>query len=591
MSNPHQSKEPQNPKMSEIEENFVDDSIQELLSTGAIQVSIEEKNQFVSSVFTVPKPDGNRRFILNLKKLNEFVEAPHFKLEDLRTACNLISKNCFMGLIDQKDAYNMIPIHNDSQKFLKFRWKGILYKYTCLPFGSSLGPWLYTKIMKPVMAYLRNKGILTVSYLDDCLVIGASFNSCQLNITEVVKLYAKLGLRVNYAKSELVPKQKIKFLGFLLDSISMRLELPKEKKLKIVQNSLEFLNSSKNSIERLAELIGILISACPAVQYGQLYTRQLEMEKIVALANSNQNFSTKIHITDEARQDIQWWIGNINNSYKCIKNDLFDLTLTTDASTTGWGAECKGIKTRGFWNSTEAMLHINVLELLAIFNGLKALVSKSSKRILCRTDNTTAIAYINRYGGCRSKEAHLIAKQIWQYCEKHKIVIFASYINTKDNFVADKLSREKLDKQDFMLNRKYFCEIRAKLGSPEIDLFATSKSKQCEKFVSWLPDPGCEWVDAFTKPWMSFFYAFPPFCLLTRVLQKIRNEGAEGIVVAPYWPTQPWFPLFNSLVISKVILLKPSDDLLICPYTNRQHQLSRQMTLMVAKLSPRLSRN
>nr|KAG5688439.1 hypothetical protein BaRGS_001856 [Batillaria attramentaria] len=34
------------------------------------------------------------------------------------------------------------------------------------------------------------------------------------------------------------------------------------------------------------------------------------------------------------------------------------------------------------------------------------------------------------------------------------------------------------------------------------------------------------------------FYAFPPFSVIPRVLQKVRRDRAEGVIVVPRWPTQ-----------------------------------------------------
>lgn len=48
-------------------------------------------------------------------------------------------------------------------------------------------------------------------------------------------------------------------------------------------------------------------------------------------------------------------------------------------------------------------------------------------------DNTTAISYINQFGGVQHPHLHKITKNIWQWCEQWNIFVFASYINTKDN--------------------------------------------------------------------------------------------------------------------------------------------------------------
>lgn len=83
---------------------------------------IECKEQFISSYFLVKKPDGSNRFIFNLKNLNLFVIQKHFKMEDLRSAKDLLSQGDFMASIDLKDAYFLIPIHEDFRKFLRFRF-------------------------------------------------------------------------------------------------------------------------------------------------------------------------------------------------------------------------------------------------------------------------------------------------------------------------------------------------------------------------------------------------------------------------------------------------------------------------------------
>ena len=80
----------------------------ELLGKGAIVPYNAIKDQFVSSIFLVPKPVGSCRLILNLKELNKFIKTQHFKLEDRRTVLKLISPYCFMATLDLKDAYNLV---------------------------------------------------------------------------------------------------------------------------------------------------------------------------------------------------------------------------------------------------------------------------------------------------------------------------------------------------------------------------------------------------------------------------------------------------------------------------------------------------
>ena len=88
-------------------------------------------------------------------------------------------------------------------------------------------------------------------------------------------------------------------------------------------------------------------------------------------------------------------------------------------------------------------------------------------------------------------------------------------------------------------------------------MFASRYNNKCNNYVSWFPDPNAYAVDAFTLQWNKiFFYAFPPFSLLSRMLQKIMREKATGIVIVPWWPAQPWawFPMFNSMFVSDKII-------------------------------------
>lgn len=84
--------------------------IEKLLQLGAVVPCIPVKDQFISSIFLHPKSDGTWRFILNVKEFNNYVNTCHLKLEDLRTAINLMHPCCFMSRIDLKNAYYLISV-------------------------------------------------------------------------------------------------------------------------------------------------------------------------------------------------------------------------------------------------------------------------------------------------------------------------------------------------------------------------------------------------------------------------------------------------------------------------------------------------
>lgn len=567
-------------------------SLEHLLKIGAVRSCISHKNQIISPYFLREKPNGESRFILNLKNLNKYIVPTHFKLEDYRTAKNLITQNCFMASIDLKDAYFLLPIHSTHTKYLRFVVQDFLYEFTCLPFGLCSAPYLFTKIFKPIISHLRSLGYLSTIYLDDILLFGRTQDECSKNVQFTSSLLEQLGFIINSTKSNLSPCQNIKFLGFLFNSEKMTMKLPDKKSSNILKQINSIKNKKRVKIRQFARLIGSLVAACPAVPYGWLYTKKLERQKTLALIKSKGNFNKIMNISVNLQEDFIWWIKNLEHAEISLTTPKYELEIFSDASLTGWGVACNNESANGFWDKDQLSLHINNLELLAAWYGLKIFAKlKQNCHILLRIDNITAVSLINKMGSSRYTNLNNVSRLIWQWCEAKQILIFASYIRSKENLIADFNSRVKNVNTEYSLNTTHFNNIVKLYGKPDLDLFASRQNTKCKMFASWKKDPDAFFIDAFTRSWENFqFYAFPPFSLLSKVLCKIEHDKAEGIVVFPLWKTQPWFPKLNRLRISDIYIMKPNYYLLLSPSSD-PHPLWKQLTLGACKLSGKLSRN
>ncbi|XP_011865448.1 PREDICTED: uncharacterized protein LOC105560706 [Vollenhovia emeryi] len=528
-------------------------AIAQLLAKNVIEVCAELNDQFISPFFLVPKPDGSNRFIINLKELNKFIDPIHFKMEDIRSVRDLVRKNDFMCTLDLKDAYYLIPVKESDRRFLRFRFEKKLYQFNCLPFGLCTSPYIFTKIMKPVIKRLRSEGVTCSIYLDDILIIEKSIEKCSKNIEKTINLLKQLGFIINYKKSSLTPSQRCKYLGFIINSVDYCLELDNEKKQKIVSLLEKFQVNNWYKVREFAKLLGTLNAACPAVTYGFIYCKRLEREKFLTLKFNGYNFEGKIRINKPMFDDLQWWKTNIITSSNPIRTQNYALEIFSDASRTGWGCFCNDMSTHGTWNEEERKHHINFLELLAAFFSLKCFASELSNReILLRLDNSTAICYVNRAGGVQFPHLSELARKIWQWCENKKLWIRASYIASKENVEADTASRITNLDTEWELSDRYFNQIVKNFGMPSVDLFATRINKKCKMFYSRFPDPDASSVDAFTVSWKNKkFYAFPPFALILRTLRKIILDQAEGVVVRKNTSYDiPPFPGGRKIIIS-----------------------------------------
>lgn len=126
--------------------------------------------RFYSHYFIVPPKDGSLQPILDLRRLNSFIDPHRFRMASLDTIIPLLQQDDWFITIDLRDAYFQITIRDDHRKFLRFAIDDNIYQFKALPFGLSTAPLVFTKCMAPVIAYLRLRGISIFSYLDDWLL-------------------------------------------------------------------------------------------------------------------------------------------------------------------------------------------------------------------------------------------------------------------------------------------------------------------------------------------------------------------------------------------------------------------------------------
>lgn len=200
-----------------------DAEVTSLLSKGAIENIPFKSSCFVSGIFVIPKSSGGFRPIINLKSVDKFVEHVHFKMEGVSVLRGIVRKGDFL----RKSTFRMltIPIHPNHAKFLQLIWDGSLFQFTCLCFGLSSAPWSFTKILKPLVAFLRKKGIRIIVYLDDFLILNQSKEGAERDFLLTVDLVEKCGFLINKEKTLGVAAEQREFLGLFVDSLSLSLSL------------------------------------------------------------------------------------------------------------------------------------------------------------------------------------------------------------------------------------------------------------------------------------------------------------------------------------------------------------------------------
>ena len=175
---------------------------------------------YSNSLFLVTKRSGGRP-VINLQPLNRFIPNKTFRMESILHMKDILKPNSFLTKIDLTEAFYSIPIAKKSRKYLQFIYNKKLDQFCVLPFEISTAPRVFSKILKPVIALLCRRGMSLIIYLDNLLIAGGAYIDCLNHTKQVIFLLESLGLRINYGKSVIIPTQKLEYLGFIIDTISM----------------------------------------------------------------------------------------------------------------------------------------------------------------------------------------------------------------------------------------------------------------------------------------------------------------------------------------------------------------------------------
>ena len=314
---PHQSRVPPPTFHNQSEKVAIDQEISDMLQKGAIQVVSPMNGEFLSPVFLVKKKDGGNRPVINLKELNSYVTYQHFKMEGLYLLKHLIQIGDWMIKIDLKDAYFTVPVSKQHQPLLCFMDGGLRYQFSCIPFVLGPAPRLFTKLLKPVVALLRRLGLRLVIYLDHIIVFNQTQEGILRDRDSTLWLLQHLGFVLNWKKSVLHPAQCMEYLGFVINSIEMKLFLPPGKMSQLVQDCKDLILEKSALVRTLSHIIGKRTSTMQAVLPAPFTNttgeRLVGGEGVQVGCSSKQGMPKRFPVVDQPTVDLEWEIINLTS--------------------------------------------------------------------------------------------------------------------------------------------------------------------------------------------------------------------------------------------------------------------------------------
>ena len=421
---------------------------------------------------------------------------------------------------------------------------------------------VFTRVFAAVSAWAHSRGIRLLRYLDDWLVLSSSEKKAKESIRELLSLCRTLGIVIKEKKSDLVPSQSAKYLGMTIDTGAGKVFPSLARVEKFLTVAERFCSMQSPPAQLWQVILGHLASLEVLVPHGRLQMRSLQWHLKTHWSPESDPPSLPVALPEEARRDLSWWM---------VRDHLLtgvrfgapapDLHLYSDASSSGWGVHLLDQNVSGVWSAQEKLLHINLLEMKALFLGLQAFQEDvAGHHVTAMCDNSTVVAYVNKQGGTVSRSLCLLTSRLLRWTESFDVHLDARYLPGESNVLADVLSRRgQVVGTEWSLHPQVARALLRAWGNPSIDLFATCLNAKLPLYCSLVPDPQAVFEDAFRHPWDDLdLYAFPPFALVGRVIASLAREGVVRRLAASSDPTNPGSALLGQAASATPLQSVPS---------------------------------
>ena len=378
--------------------------VQNLLEKEAIERVLDHSSPgFYSRLFLVPKKNGKVRPVIDLSPLNKMIQVDHFQMETTASVRKAIEPGSWAVSIDLMDAYLHIPIQRASRKFLRFTVDGEVFQFRSLPFGISTAPLVFTNLMEIVAAYIRRQGPRLIQYFDYWLNHRRSREELMIDLNIAWRSIIQLGLIPNTEKSELVPSQDFVYIGMNFRTDLGIVRVPEDRVNSILCLLFRLYVKTAITARKYLSLLGTLNSTADLVDLGRLHMRPLQFHLLSKWKPHVDSLEQDIHLGPQFSYHLKWWMNpNIYTKGVPLQEPKPDFHIFTDASHVGWGAHIEplGLLKQGLWCKEDKELHINNLEMKAVFLALHHWsLQINGCCVMIASDNTTVVSYLKRQGG------------------------------------------------------------------------------------------------------------------------------------------------------------------------------------------------
>ena len=301
----------------------VEAKLDELVSADIIE-PVEGPTPWVSPVVVVPKPGGDIRLCVDMRKANEAIIRERHPIPTVDEVLYNVNGSKVFSKLDLKWGFHQIELQEESRNITTFITHKGLFRYKRLMFGISSAPELYQHIIQQVL--VGCEGAYNIH--DDIIVFGSTVEEHDQRLRETLICIKEKGLTLNKDKCVL-RMPELTFMGYLLSQKGIG---PTESRMEAVVNAREPKNAGE--VRSFLGLVNFSARFVPNLATTAEPLRRLTKKM------------TPFHWNSEQQRAFDTLKSDLANSETLAYFDrnAEETKLTADASPVGLGAVLTQVK-------------------------------------------------------------------------------------------------------------------------------------------------------------------------------------------------------------------------------------------------------
>ena len=207
----------------------VDRKLDELLKEDIIEEVPSGPTEWVSPLVVVPKPDGDIRVCVDMRRAKEAIERETHPIPTIEEILHDLNGSTVFSKLDLKWGFHQVELETESRRITAFITRRGLFQCKRLMFVNTSAPEKYQKIVKDEL--IGCEGVANIA--DDLIIHVCGIKEHDENLLAVLRRRRERGLTLNEKKCQFrLPK--LTFFGHDLSSKGIA---PSEEKVSAVQNA------------------------------------------------------------------------------------------------------------------------------------------------------------------------------------------------------------------------------------------------------------------------------------------------------------------------------------------------------------------